>query len=73
MGQNPIDGKMLTRAGVAGIVLAVLGIALFVGIWVLLDDVNAFPRLFAALCIPPGIIAIIVGGFFLMTRSKPPQ
>ncbi|GAB4315199.1 MAG: hypothetical protein Kow00117_07240 [Phototrophicales bacterium] len=73
MGQDPISRKALTRAAVAGVILAGIGIVLFIGIWILLDDIDALPRLFVALCIPPGVIAIILGVFFLIVRPKPPQ
>jgi len=70
MGQspNPIDPQRVWRAQIYVGILSVLGIALFGGLWVVLGDagMSAFPRLFISMCIPPALIALIVGGYFLM-------
>ena len=73
MGQTPgpIDPQRLWRAQIYVVILAILGIAIFIGVWVGLGDmgVSPFPRLFAAMCIPPAVISLIVGVFFLI-RSE---
>ena len=76
---SPLNGRNLTRAGIAGAVLAVLGIVLFIVLWVVLGSfqLNAMPRLFASLCIPPAIIAGIMGVYILVKKPhaspKPPS
>lgn len=68
--QNPLDTRMLTRIGLAGIALAVVGVVLFILVWNTLGraDVADFPRLFAAICIPPAGIAGIMGIYLLIAR-----
>jgi lipopolysaccharide export LptBFGC system permease protein LptF len=70
----PIEPKQITRAAIAGLVLSGLGIGLFVIIWNVLGSAGVadFPRLFAAMCAPPAIIAAIVGFFLLIVRPYEP-
>lgn len=69
---SPLNGRNLTRAGIAGAVLAVLAIVLFLVLWVVLGTfkMDAMPRLFASLCIPPAIIAGILGVYMLVRKPK---
>jgi len=55
-----------------GLLLAGGGVGLFVLIWVVLGSagVDNFARLMVALCVPPALIALGVGLFFLATRSR---
>ena len=48
---------------IAGAVLAMLGIVLFLVIYAALANSEPIARLFIALCVPPVIIAAIVGGY----------
>jgi hypothetical protein len=66
--QNPFDMKLLLRVGGAGIVLALVGIGLFVLVWNALGraGVADFPRLFASICVPPAGIAGILGLYLLI-------
>jgi ABC-type molybdate transport system permease subunit len=48
--------------------LAVLAIALFLAIYTLLGNQPAFTRLMTALFVPPLVLAVIVGGYFLVRR-----
>jgi len=68
----PLNGRNLTRAGIAGAVLAVLGIVLFLVLWAVLGSfkLDAMPRLFASLCIPPAIIAGLMGVYILTRKPK---
>lgn len=67
-----LDRKLLSRAGLMGILLAVFGIGLFILLWVVLGNagMDNFARLMIAICIPPALIALGVGLFFLATREK---
>lgn len=66
----PMNKNNLTRAGIAGIGLAILGIVLFIVLWVVLGSAQlaAAPRLFASMCIPPAIIAGIIGVYVLIKQ-----
>jgi hypothetical protein len=78
MGEKPDStiGKNLSRATIAGVVLAVGGILLFIVLWIILGNagVDPFARLLLSLCIPPALMAALVGGYFLMVqpRGTPP-
>ncbi len=68
----PMDSKRIVRASVVGVGLAIFGIIAFIGLWVGLGSAglaNA-PRLFASLCVPPLLIAVLVGGYVLVSRSR---
>ena len=69
---SPLNGRNLTRAGVIGLVLAVLAIVLFMVLWVVLGSfkLDAMPRLFASLCVPPAILAAIMGVYILTRKPK---
>ena len=47
---SPLNGRNLTRAGVAGAVLALLGIVLFVVLWVVLGTLKI--RMLCRVCSP---------------------
>jgi hypothetical protein len=70
MTQPPIEGKQLMRAGLAGLILAGVGIGLFVLIWNAFSGLSDFPRLFAAICIPPAVIAAMLGVYMLVVRPN---
>ena len=62
----------MSRALIAGAVLAGLGIALFAVLWTLLGSqgVNQAARLLLSLCIPPAVIAAVLGVYLLLTRPE---
>ena len=68
----PLNGRNLTRAGIVGAVLAALAIVLFIVLWLVLGTfkLDAMPRLFASLCIPPAILAGIMGVYILTRKPK---
>jgi nitrate reductase gamma subunit len=72
-----LDSKRLTRATLIGVVLAVLGVVLFLVIYVAMTNagVAPAPRLFTAMCVPPAVIGIIIGLYALLARrpAPPPQ
>jgi len=69
---SPVNRRNLTRASVVGVILAVLAIVLFVVLWFGLGSLklDTMPRLFASLCIPPAIIAGLIGVYILIRRPK---
>lgn len=66
-----MDSKPLINASIVGGLLAVLGIGLFLLLYVGLGaaDIQGAPRLFGALCTPPVVIGLIVG-IYSMTRHR---
>jgi hypothetical protein len=65
-----IDRKRLNRALIAGGVLAAIGIVLFLVLYSTLNEMDFTPRLFIALCIPPALIALIMGIVTLFVRRS---
>jgi hypothetical protein len=68
MSENPLNKRGLTRASIAGAALALGGIILFVVLWLLLSSLDQFPRLIIAVCVPPALIALVMGIYFLMIQ-----
>lgn len=68
--QSQFDPKTLRRFLIGGAVLAVGGIILFVLLWLALGGagVQQFPRLVLSMCVPPAVIALLLGGYFLISR-----
>ncbi len=69
---NPINRNALSRAGVAGAVLAVIGIILFVVCWLISGQfgMTQFPRIVLSLCLPPAILAAAIGIYILVARPR---
>lgn len=67
-----MDKNLLSKTLIAGAGLALVGVGLFAGLWVLLGslELDNFLRLFLALCIPPAFIALIVGSYLIITRRR---
>jgi uncharacterized membrane protein YczE len=68
-----LDNNQIKRTTIAGAVLALLGVAMFIGLWVMLGntDTSQFARILLSLCIPPIVMAAGVGLYFLLVRSSP--
>ena len=66
-----MESKRLVNASIVGGLLAVLGIGLFLLLYVGLGaaDIQGAPRLFGALCAQPVVIGLIVG-VYSMTRCR---
>jgi hypothetical protein len=66
-----MDNNRLMRALMIGAVLAVgaVGLFLFIYLVVLAGSDNA-TRLFASLCIPPLVLALLFGGYFFFIHGK---
>lgn len=75
MGRSPqsVDTKRIARVGAAGAALGVLGIGLFMLVWVVAGSANVdvFPRLVMSVCLPPAIMAGVVGTYLLLIRNRP--
>lgn len=69
---NPVNRQALTRASVAGVILAIFGIVLFIVLWLVLGQMGytQFPRIFLALCLPPAVIALLIGLYVLVMRRR---
>ena len=67
---NPLNKQNLSRATLIAVLMAVGGIGLFFGLWIALADLNQFARLMLSLCLPPAVMAALVGGYLLMVQPK---
>lgn len=68
--QTPDSRQQLSRAAIAGAVLAVVGIVLFLVLYTALGGMDALPRLLISLCVPPAVMACVVGLFLLFTARR---
>jgi lipopolysaccharide export LptBFGC system permease protein LptF len=70
-----MDKKAFSRIGIAGAGLAILGIIIFLILWIVLGNlgVDNFPRLITSLCIPPAVIAVLIGIYMLVARPGAPK
>lgn len=69
---SPIDKQNLPRIAVIGAAFAVLGIVLFIVLWVMMGNagVEQLPRLVVSVCLPPAIIAAILGVYILARPNR---
>lgn len=67
-----MDRNLLSRVGAAGAVLGVVGIGLFVLLWVVLGSlgVDTFMRVVISVCVPPALMALGVGVYMLITAQR---
>jgi lipopolysaccharide export LptBFGC system permease protein LptF len=74
-GGSPLDTQLLKRMSLAGLILAFVGVGLFILVWNLLGraEVADLPRLFAAMCVPPAGIAAILGIYLLIFQPRKPS
>lgn len=72
MSEPPELKRGLLRAQIAVAVLAVLAIGAFIVLWNLLGSAGFedFPRLILSMCLPPAVIAIVVGIYVLIFRAR---
>ncbi|MDX2160072.1 MAG: hypothetical protein SF162_01980 [bacterium] len=68
---QPTGRQRLTRGLLLGGILAVVGVLLFILLWNTLNSLENAPRLFIAMCIPPAVIALVMGVYLLVAR--PPR
>ena len=69
---NPVNRENLTFASKIGGVLGVGAIILFVVLWVVFGKfgMTEVPRILLSLCLPPAIMAALIGAYMLFTRSR---
>ena len=69
---GPLNKQSLSKATIAGSIMAVGGIILFLILYAALTKAGADPvqRVVVALCVPPGLMALLVGGYFLLGRRE---
>lgn len=72
MSNSPFNKQNVPRMVTAGVVLAVVGVGAFIVIWLLMGNAGVanLPRLVVSLCVPPALIAAILGVYILVSRSK---
>ena len=63
----PPSSNRLLKAASIGFGLSVLGVILFLLLYFGLSGVAALTRLLIAMCVPPLVIALIIGGYALVT------
>lgn len=60
----------LMKAMIWGLVLAVSGIGLFLLMYFgVLSGVDSLMRLMGSLCIPPAVMLLLVGGYYILTQN----
>lgn len=74
--ENPSESNDLnakpsyTRIGILGAIVGIIAIVTFLGLWFLFEDVDTLPRLVIAVCVPPGIMTLIIGGYIVSGQSN---
>lgn len=60
----------LRRPLIIGGGLALAAVVLFILLWVIMGNagIEALPRLLVSLCVPPAILAVVVGAYILIAR-----
>ena len=68
---NPIH-RALSRASIIGAVLGIAAIILFVILWVVLSgtSLSLIARILLSLCIPPALLAALMGAYLLVIRPR---
>ena len=69
---NPDNRKALSRASVAGAILGVVGIGLFLVLWFVFGKLGLTqtPRILLSLCVPPALLAVLMGAYVLIARPR---
>jgi len=69
---NPLNRQNMSRATIIGSALAVGGIILFLILYAALGNagVDSIARMIVSLCVPPAVMAALVGGYFLWGRGR---
>ncbi len=69
---NPVSRRALSRGVIIGAVMGGAAIILFVLLWIVLGGVGLsnIARILLSLCIPPAILAALMGIYILVWRSR---
>lgn len=67
-----MDSSRLAPALVIGAVLAAGGVGLFLLLWNIFSGMGELPRVVLSLCLPPAMMAVLVGGYFLARGGQKP-
>lgn len=60
----------LIKALIWGAVLAVVGIGLFLLMYfVVLSGMDSLVRLMGSMCVPPAMMLLLVGGYYILTQN----
>jgi lipopolysaccharide export LptBFGC system permease protein LptF len=73
MGNTPeFDWGKLGRLQIGVVLATAVGVGLFFLLWQVMGDagVEQFPRLIIAMCVPPMLIAVLVGVYILIFRAR---
>jgi hypothetical protein len=73
MTQTPSPNPNVLKIVSIGFGLSVLGIILFLALYFGLTGVAALTRLLVAMCVPPLVIGLLVGGYALVTGRFSPE
>lgn len=68
-----MDNKLISKTVIAGLVIAGAAIGLFFVLWFALVSLEPFLRLFLSVCVPPALMAGVIGVYILSTRHRPPD
>ena len=69
LGEN-VDNKLISKTVIAGLVIAAAAIGLFFILWLALASLEPFLRLFLSVCVPPALMAGVIGVYILSTRHR---
>jgi len=65
-----VDNKLISKTVIGGLVIASAAIGLFFVLWFALVSLEPFLRLFLSVCVPPALMAAIIGVYILSTRHR---
>ncbi len=68
-----MNNKLISKTLLAGLALAVAAVGLFLVLWFALGNLEPFLRLFLSVCVPPALIAAVLGVYILSTRHRAPS
>jgi hypothetical protein len=65
-----VDKRLISQVSIAGFVLSLIGLGMFALLWIVLGNANVdtFMRLFISICVPPMVMAAVVGAYILIAR-----
>lgn len=70
MGRLPTGRPDLSRLWIAGAVLALVGTAFFIALYITLAEAEPVARVLISMCVPPAVIAGLIGVYILVVRPS---